>query len=86
MAKEEEISKNLIKVLRDLSKKETEDKTFVSKITQKHLVSWILMQVAEKYLNPQAPVAQKVAYELVFRRFLGEGVEFFQIVPHWLTD
>ena len=36
MAKEEEISKNLIKVLRDLSKKETEDKTFISKITQKN--------------------------------------------------
>ena len=28
-------------------------------------------------INPQAPVAQKVADELVFRRFHGEGVEFF---------
>ena len=28
-------------------------------------------------LNPQAPVAQKVADEVVFRRFRGEGVEFF---------
>ena len=27
--------------------------------------------------NPQAPVAQKVADELVFRSFQGEGVEFF---------
>ena len=27
--------------------------------------------------NPQAPVAQKVAGEVVFRRFQGEGVEFF---------
>ena len=27
--------------------------------------------------NPQAPVAQKVADEVVFRRFGGEGVEFF---------
>ena len=26
---------------------------------------------------PQAPVAQKVADEVVFRRFQGEGVEFF---------
>ena len=25
---------------------------------------------------------QKVADELVFRRFLGEGVKFFQIGPH----
>ena len=28
-------------------------------------------------LNPQAPVAQKIADELVFRHFQGEGVEFF---------
>ena len=27
-------------------------------------------------LNPQAPVAQKVADDVVFRRFRGEGVEF----------
>ena len=27
--------------------------------------------------NPQAPVAKKVADEVVFRRFQGEGVEFF---------
>ena len=27
--------------------------------------------------NPQAPVAQKVADEVVFRRFQGEGVELF---------
>ena len=32
--------------------------------------------------NPQAPVAQKVADEVVFRRFRGEGVEFFSIGPH----
>ena len=31
------------------------------------------------------PVAQKVADELVFRRFQGEGVEFFLIGPHWTT-
>ena len=29
-------------------------------------------------LNPQAPVAQKVADEVVFRRFQGEGVEFLK--------
>ena len=28
-------------------------------------------------VNPQAPVAQKIANEVVFRRFQGEGVEFF---------
>ena len=27
--------------------------------------------------NPQSPVAQKVADEVVFRRFQGEEVEFF---------
>ena len=35
------------------------------------------------YFNPQAPVAQKNADEEVFRRFQGEGVEFFEIGPHW---
>ena len=30
-----------------------------------------------KIINPQAPVAQKIADEVVFRRFQGEGVEFF---------
>ena len=33
-------------------------------------------------LNPQAPVAQKTADEVVFRRVQGEGVEFFKIGPH----
>ena len=27
--------------------------------------------------NPHTPVAQKIADEVVFRRFQGEGVEFF---------
>ena len=31
----------------------------------------------ELLFNPQAPVAQKVADEVVFQRFQGEGVEFF---------
>ena len=30
-----------------------------------------------RVFNPQAPVAQKTADEMVFRRFQGEGVEFF---------
>ena len=32
-------------------------------------------------LNPHTPVAQKVADEVVFRRFIGEEVEFFKIGP-----
>ena len=28
-------------------------------------------------INPQASVAQKIADEVVFRHFQGEGVEFF---------
>ena len=28
-------------------------------------------------VNPHTPVAQKVAYEVVFRLFQGEGAEFF---------
>ena len=32
--------------------------------------------------NPQAPVAQKIADDVVFRRFQREGVEFFKIGPH----
>ena len=28
-------------------------------------------------INPKAPVAQKIADEVVFRRFQGEGVKFF---------
>ena len=35
----------------------------------------------KKALNPQAPVAQKVGDQVVFLRFRGEGVEFFQIGP-----
>ena len=33
------------------------------------------------YINPQAPIAQKIADEVVFRRFQGEGVEFFYHPP-----
>ena len=32
--------------------------------------------------NPHTPVAQEIADEVLFRRFQGEGVEFFQIEPH----
>ena len=29
------------------------------------------------FFNPHSPVAQKIVDEVVFRRFQGEGVEFF---------
>ena len=32
----------------------------------------------KNFLNPQAPVAQKTADEVVFRHFQGEGVDFFK--------
>ena len=38
--------------------------------------------IIKDLFKPQAPVAQKIAEEVVFRRFQGEGVEFFQIGPH----
>ena len=48
----------------------------MTKITSKE------MQLIELLINPQAPVAQKIADEVVFRRFHGEGFEFFEIGPH----
>ena len=40
----------------------------------------------QNFINPKVnahtPVAQKVADEVVFRRFQGEGVEFSSIEPH----
>ena len=48
------------------------------------------MKFTEKMLNPQAPVAQKSADEVVFRHFQGEGVEFFfnrtSLTPHQIFD
>ena len=38
---------------------------------------FIHLQVLISYYNPHTPVAQKVANEVVFRGFQGEGVEFF---------
>ena len=39
-------------------------------------------------VNPQAPVAQKIADEVVFRDFQGEGVEFKSDLtdPHQIFD
>ena len=38
----------------------------------------ILVRIYKEHLlNPHTAVAQKVADEVIFRRFQGEGVEFF---------
>ena len=37
----------------------------------------LMASATGKKLNPQAQVAQKIADEMVFRSFQGEGVEFF---------
>ena len=41
-------------------------------------------------INPQTPVAQKIADEVVFRRSQGEGVEFFlnrtSLTPHQIFE
>ena len=48
---------------------------------QGKIVAWadILGKVRNFYfpISPQAPGAQKIADEVVFRHFQGEGVEFF---------
>ena len=36
----------------------------------------IYHQIMKMTVNPQAPVVQKIAHEVVFRRFQGEGMEF----------
>ena len=44
-------------------------------------VSFRLRSVSKSeisYFNPQAPAAQKIAYQVVFRHYQGEGVEFFK--------
>ena len=46
------------------------------------LVDCKLVSRNQPKLNPQAPVAQKTADEVVFRHFQGEGVEFFHLGPH----
>ena len=37
----------------------------------------LVTETRNYYFNPHTPVAQKVADEVVSRRFQGEGVEFF---------
>ena len=41
-------------------------------------------------VNPQAPIAQRIADEVIFRHFQDEGVEFFlnrtSLTPHQIFD
>ena len=39
---------------------------------------WSIDFTSKIYFNPQAPVAQKIADEVVFCHFQGEAVEFFE--------
>ena len=41
-----------------------------------------LNKIVFTFFNPQAPVAQKIADEVIFRRSQGEGVEFLKVGPH----
>ena len=41
-----------------------------------------MSQKVLKLFNPQAPVPQKIADEVSFRRFQGEELEFFLVGPH----
>ena len=45
-----------------------------------------VISLKESELDPHTLVMQKVADEVVFRCFQGEGVEFFLIGPHWPPD
>ena len=52
-------------------------------IIEDNIANWIrkltrnIGKLIIKSVNPHTPVAQKVADDVVFRRFGGEGVEFF---------
>ena len=50
---------------------------FLAKKLSRHRLELFINQFYEESLSPHSPVAQKVADEVVFRRFQGEGVEFF---------
>ena len=49
----------------------------ISHIVTKAAVSYISIDAKLYVFNPHTPVAQKVSDEVIFRRFQGEGVEFF---------
>ena len=48
--------------------------TTIKKIVRNFLL-WPIL--SDQMVNPHTPVAQKLADEVVFRHFQGEGVEFF---------
>ena len=47
------------------------------KNTKSLQIPFVIVSPKSQDINPQAPVAQKIADEVFFRRFQGEGVEFF---------
>ena len=47
-----------------------------------HLGVELIYKQDPEWFNPHTPIAQKVADEVIFRRFQGEGVEFFLIGPY----
>ena len=53
---------------------------YISKTNPENSDVWyrdfICYKIGKYHFNPQAPVAQKVADEVIFRRFQGEGVKF----------
>ena len=49
-----------------------------------NFLSKFLLKALRISLNSHAPVAQKNADEVVFRRFQVEGVESFLIGPHFI--
>ena len=58
----------------------------VSKFSPRLHILWEKWKNEKRDLNPQAPVAQKTADEVVFRHFQGEGVDFFKLTPHQIFD
>ena len=46
-------------------------------IMEKYTSEFVVSEIEHFLVNSHTPVAQKFAKEVVFRRFQGEGVEFF---------
>ena len=65
-----------------LSQNSTDTTSKIQRSTLKALIrsrkSWNIHKISDPGVNPHTPVAQKVADEVVFRRFQAEGVEFFK--------
>ena len=44
-----------------------------------------ILSTFRKLNNPQAPIVNKSADELIFRRFQGKGVDIFKIQPSFFS-